>query len=52
LAPLMKYQDGAETEHINLAMDQVSTIFEVKVPEKDFEQVTTEDLVQEFTHKF
>ena len=46
LAPLMKYQDGAETEHIKLAMDQVSTIFEVQIPEKDFEQVSTEDLVQ------
>jgi hypothetical protein len=46
LAPLMKYQDGAETEHINMAMDQVSTIVEVEIPEKDYEKVSTEDLVQ------
>lgn len=45
LAPLMKYQDGAASEDITNAMDKVSKIFEVKIPEKDYEQVTTEDLV-------
>ncbi len=46
LAPLMKYQDGAATEDINHAMDKVSQIFEVEIPKKDFEEVSTEDLVQ------
>jgi len=45
LAPLMKYQDGAATEDITHAMDQVSKIFEIEIPEKDFEQVATLDLV-------
>lgn len=45
LAPLMKYQDGAATEDINDAMEKVSAIFEVEIPEKDFEQISTEDLV-------
>jgi hypothetical protein len=45
-APLMKYQDGAANEDINHAMDKVSQIFEVEIPKKDFEEVSTEDLVQ------
>jgi hypothetical protein len=45
LAPLMKYQDGAATEDINHAMNQVSQIFEIEIPGKDFESVSSEDLV-------
>jgi hypothetical protein len=45
LAPLMKYQDKAATDDITHAMNQVSKIFEIEIPEKDFEQVSTEDLV-------
>jgi hypothetical protein len=45
LAPLMKYQDKAATEDITQAMNQVSKMFEINIPEKDFEQVKTEDMV-------
>lgn len=45
LAPLMKYQDEASTEDIDHAMDKVSKIFEIEIPEKDFEQVSKEDLL-------
>jgi len=45
LAPLMKYQDGAKTEDITHAMDKVSKIFEIEIPQKDFAKVSTEDLV-------
>ena len=45
LAPLMKYQDEAATDDITHVMDTVSKIFEIAIPEKDFEQVSSEDLV-------
>jgi hypothetical protein len=41
----MKYQDKAATEDITHAMNQVSKMFEINIPEKDFEQVKTEDMV-------
>jgi hypothetical protein len=41
LGLLLKYQDGAAIEDIAHAMDKVRKIFEVEIPEKDFEQVST-----------
>ena len=46
LAPLMKYQDGASTKDIEHAMDKVSKIFEIQIPNKEIEEVSTDDLVQ------
>jgi hypothetical protein len=46
LRPLMKYQDKAEQEDVNYAMDKVGAIFQIEIPEKDFEKVETADLVE------
>lgn len=46
LRPLMKYQDKAEQEDVNYAMDKVGAIFQIEIPEKDFEEVETKDLVE------
>ena len=46
LGPLMKYQDKAEQEDVNYAMDKVGAIFQIEIPEKDFEKVETSDLVE------
>jgi flagellin-specific chaperone FliS len=42
----MKYQDKAEQEDVNYAMDKVGAIFQIEIPEKDFEKVETADLVE------
>lgn len=46
LRPLMKYQDKAEQEDVNYAMDKVGSIFQIEIPDKDFEKVETKDLVE------
>lgn len=46
LAPLMKYQDKAEDEHIRYAMGQVHSIFQVDVPDKAFKEIKKEDLIE------
>lgn len=45
LRPLMKYQDKAPEEDVKHAMDQVSSIFQIEIPEKDFDKVTEEEKV-------
>jgi hypothetical protein len=46
LGPLMKYQDKAEQEDVNYALDKVSAIFQIEIPDKDFEKVETKDLIE------
>lgn len=46
LRPLMKYQDKASEEDVTHALEQVGSIFQIEIPEKDFEAVTTEDLIE------
>jgi hypothetical protein len=46
LRPLMKYQDKAPEGDVNYAMEQVSAIFEVEIPKKDFEQVSKAEHVE------
>ena len=46
LRPLMKYQDKAPEEDIKHAMEQVHSIFQIEIPEKDFEQVHTEEMLE------
>jgi hypothetical protein len=46
LGPLMKYQDKAEQEDVNYAMDKVGAIFQIEIPEKDFEKIETADFVE------
>jgi hypothetical protein len=46
LGPLMKYQDKAEQVDVNYAMDKVGAIFQIEIPEKDFEKIETKDLIE------
>ena len=46
LRPLMKYQDKAPEEDIKHALNQVHSIFQIEIPEKDFDQVETQELVE------
>jgi hypothetical protein len=46
LAPLMKYQEKAESEDIDYALNQVHSIFQVEIPDKDFKEVKTKELVK------
>ena len=46
LRPLLKYQDKADEEHIEYALDQVSSIFEISIPDKELEDTDTKELVE------
>jgi hypothetical protein len=46
LKPLMKYQDKACEEDIKHALNQVHLIFQIDIPEKDFDTVESEELVE------
>ncbi len=46
LKPLMKYQDEANEKDIKYALDQVHSIFQIEIPEKDFESVEITELVE------
>lgn len=46
LVPLMKYQDKAESGDIDYSLGQVHSIFQIDIPDKDFEEVDTEELVE------
>ncbi len=46
LRPLMKYQEKAPEEEIKYALDQVHSIFEIAIPDKDFDKVEEKELVE------
>ncbi len=46
LKPLMRYQEKAEDEDIKYTLDQVHSIFQLEIPEKDFEAVTIDEKVE------
>jgi hypothetical protein len=46
LKPLMKYQDKAEEEDIKYALNQVHSIFQLEIPEKDFKEIEDKDLIE------
>lgn len=46
LKPLMKYQDKAESEDIEYALNQVHSIFQIEIPETEFEKIETKELVE------
>ena len=46
LRPLMKYQDKAPEEDVKYALGQVHSIFQIEIPEKDFDKVETQELVE------
>ena len=46
LRPLMKYHDKAESEDVEYALEQVHSIFQIDIPEKEFESVEESELVE------
>lgn len=46
LKPLMKYQEKAAEEDIKYTLNQVSSIFEINIPDKEFKDVEIEELVE------
>lgn len=46
LKPLMKYHDKADHEDIEYSLNQVHSIFQIDIPEKDFESVEMKELVE------
>ncbi len=46
LKPLMRYQDKAPDEDIKHALGQVHSIFQIEIPEKDFDEVKNEELIE------
>lgn len=46
LKPLMKYQDKAGEEEIKYTLGQVHSIFQLEIPQKDFKEVQSEELVE------
>ena len=46
LKPLMKYQEKADERDIKYTLGQVHSIFQLEIPDKDFEEVKTEELVE------
>ena len=46
LRPLMKYQDKAKDEDIKHALGQVHSIFQIDIPEKEFNSIEDKDLVE------
>jgi hypothetical protein len=46
LKPLMKYQEKAEPEDVKYTLGQVHSIFQIEIPEKDFESIETKDLLE------
>ncbi len=46
LKPLMKYQEKAAEEDIKYTLNQVSSIFEINIPDKEFQDVETEELIE------
>lgn len=46
LGPLMKYQEKAPEEEIKYALNQVHSIFQIDIPDKDFDQVEEKELIE------
>ena len=46
LGPLMKYQEKAPEEEIKYALNQVHSIFEIDIPEKELDKVEEKELVE------
>ncbi len=46
LRPLMKYQDKAPEEDVKYALEEVHSIFQIEIPEKDFDEVRIEEFVE------
>lgn len=46
LKPLMKYQDKAESVDIEYALNQVHSIFQIEIPETEFEKFEMKELVE------
>ena len=42
----MKYQDKAKDEDIKHALGQVHSIFQIDIPEKEFNSIEDKDLVE------
>jgi transposase-like protein len=42
----MKYQDKAESVDIEYALNQVHSIFQIEIPETEFEKIETKELVE------
>ncbi len=46
LGPLMKYQEKASLEDIKYALNEVHSIFELDIPDKEFDKVEEKELVE------